>query len=77
MVDAASVSGARVEVSDHQGRLAERITGVSWRGSLQAADQEARVVTRSATLDWETRSARFDQVYGAVAVVDAQERDGE
>ena len=68
VVDAASVSGARIEVSGHDGQLAERISGLSWRGSLQAADAEARVVTRSATLDWETRSARFDQVYGAVSV---------
>lgn len=70
VVDAASVSGARIEISGHDGKLQERITGLSWRGDLRAADRTARVVTRHAALDWETRSARFAQVYGAVSVAE-------
>ncbi len=68
IVDVAAVSGARVEISGHDGQLRERLADLSWRGSLRADADRAEVVTRSGEVDWQTRSARLERVYGRATV---------
>ncbi len=67
IIDHLDVRDARLEFSDGDGRLAERITGLDFRGSV-VAEEELQVVLRELTADWESRLTRLRNLRGEVRV---------
>jgi hypothetical protein len=58
----------RVEISNPDGRLEERIRDVSWRGEIRSEDDGLLLVIRSGGLDWVTRGTRLAQLYGTASL---------
>lgn len=69
-IDQAIIADARVEVSDHHGRLQEQIDHLDWRGELAVTDAGVKLLTRSANLVWPNRSTDFERVDGTVTVAE-------
>jgi len=65
-IDQAIIDDARIEVSDHQGRLRERIERLDWRGELQAGVRSLSAITRSGHLVWPTRNTELSRLDGQV-----------
>ena len=67
-IDLLSIQGARAEVSDHQGRLVERIDALDWRGEMHSDGTSLQIFTRHGRVDWPTRSSVMSKLYGGVTV---------
>jgi hypothetical protein len=67
-VDLADIRDLRVEISNHDGRLQERIREAYWRGEIRADGEDLQLVTRSGGFDWVTRDARLSRIYGNAAL---------
>lgn len=69
-IDQLRIARLRAEVSDHQGRLRERIESLDWRGEVGSNGRQLEVFTRMGRVDWPTRSSVMDRIYGRVIVDD-------
>ncbi len=70
-IDFADLQRGRVEISDSEGRLLERIDRVDWRGELRSDDDRLRLITRGGRLEWPSRDAVLDRIYGDLTIEDA------
>lgn len=70
VIEQFAVRGGRIEISGSDGRLRERIDGLTWFGELESDGRQARLVTRSGALAWPTRNAVFSGIYGQVTLTD-------
>ncbi len=67
VIDRLEVDRAFVEASDENGRLAERITDVTFRGSVDAGEVTTMVL-HGCSADWQTHASRLAGVRGNVRV---------
>jgi hypothetical protein len=65
-----AVRDGRIEISGSDGRLRERIDGLTWFGELASDGRQARLVTRSGAFAWPSRNAVLSSIYGLVTLTD-------
>jgi len=66
-IDQLEIVGGYLEFSDSQGRLAERIARLDWRGSLTLGAQ-VKTVLRGVDVDWQSRQTQLENLRGEVVL---------
>ena len=71
-IDVVDLRDGRLEVSDSDGRLRERLVDIAWRGEIGDAPDRLVVTTQGGGVRWETRDTVLQRIYGEVSLA----RDG-
>ena len=66
-IDHVVITDAFIELSDADGRLAERISRLTWQGSLRLGE-EARAVMRGVDVDWDTHQSTISDLRGELTI---------